>query len=170
MQFKQFIEGKKILLLGPAPHILEYGKIADHEEYDTVVKLNKMVENLNLDTNNDILYHCLDVNPSIGDELYSIDKWISKDVRHLRISPPPIKQYYKNNINRFLFLNKNRINYSIMKAESYNELIQMCGNSIPNTGTTAIYDIMHHNPKVLSIRGITFFKGGYADTYKKRAN
>jgi hypothetical protein len=172
MSFDDIIRNKKVLLLGPAPHVLEEKSIEDWRDFDLVVKINKMVENLNfnddeLNYKNDILYHCLDVNPEIGDKQYSIDTWIEKNVGLLRVSPPPFRPYYRQNIIKFLSLNKDRISFSIVDESDYLELFEACQNTIPNTGTFAIFDLLKHNPKELHIRGITFFRGGYSKDYKE---
>lgn len=172
MNFCEIIAGKKILLLGPAPHVLSRVNTKDWRDFDLVIKINKMVENLNFDDDelnyrNDILYHCLDVNPKIGDKQYSIDEWINKGVKLVRISPPPFRPYYRKNIERFLSINKSRLPFSIVSKDLYLNLVTDCQNTIPNTGTFAIFDLLKHNPKELHIRGITFFKGGYSKNYKE---
>jgi hypothetical protein len=171
MNFSDFIFNKKVLLLGPAPHVLEKSSIEDWREFDLVIKINKMVENVSfydedLNFRNDVLYHCLDVNPKLGDKQYSVDEWVKKNVKLLRISPPPITPYYRKNIERFLETNENRIPFSTVDEGSYLELVSECQNTIPNTGTFAIFDLLRHKPRQLHIRGITFFKGGYLESYK----
>ena len=43
-KFKNLIKGKKVLLLGPASHILNPENTSDFNNFDVIVKLNKMVE------------------------------------------------------------------------------------------------------------------------------
>lgn len=171
VSFIDIIKNKKVLLLGPAPHILEPNRLKDWKDFDVIVKLNKMVENLKfqdeeLNYANHILYHCLDINESIGDLPYSVDYWINMKVGHVRIAPPPITPYYKRNIDRFIFKNNFKLSFSVVGKKQYLNLTKMCNNTIPNTGTFAIYDLINCCPKELHIRGITFFKGGYAKKYK----
>jgi hypothetical protein len=175
MSFKKKIENKRVLLLGPAPHILKKENTNDYEDFDIIVKINKMVENIvfdnqGLNKRNDVLYHCLDINLSTGDLPYSVDTWLERKVLHLRISPPPITNYFVKNINRFVHLNKDRIENSIVDDQEYIDLMKKCGGTLPNTGTTAINDLLTQGPKELHIRGITFFCGGYAKNYKKIYN
>jgi hypothetical protein len=171
MTFADIIKDKKVLLLGPAPHILEPSNTEDWKSFDIIVKLNKMVENLKfeneeLNHTNHILYHCLDINESIGDLPYCVDSWVNMRVQHVRVSPPPITHYYKNNIDRFILKNNFKLSFSIVGKKHYLQLVKMCNGTIPNTGTFAIYDLMNCCPKELHIRGLTFFKGGYAKKYK----
>ena len=61
-KFSKLINGKKVLLLGPAPHILDPDNTKDFEDFDVIVKVNKMVEkaefkNDNLNNRTDVLYH-----------------------------------------------------------------------------------------------------------------
>lgn len=173
MSFKSLIEGKKVLLLGPAKHIIEPKNTQDYLDFDVVVKLNKMVEKVSfldngLNYKNDVLYHCLDINIPNGDLPYSIDEWKKRRVKHLRITHPPITNYYHNNITRFNKLNqKYKICNSLVSANHFFELQNKCDTS-PNTGTIAIYDLTKQNPKELHIRGITFNKTKYTNDYKEK--
>ena len=172
MNFKDMIEGKEVLLLGPAPYLYDGKFSKDLGDYDAVVKLNRMVEtNLCEDFKNDrcdILYHCLDVNVGHGMTQYSLE-FIKKKIKHLRIPYPPINPYYMNNINRFKRLNEAyRIEHSCISSEEYSDLFNSCGNTSPNTGTIAIYDILNQKPKSLMIKGITMFDGGYNSNYRTK--
>lgn len=173
MKFEKMVKDKKILLLGPAPHIVSKKTTDGWQEFDIIVKLNKMSTNTffeddRLNCINDVLYHCLDINESLGDKPYSIPAFIQKKVKHIRIAPPALNYYFSKNIKRFLNLNNDKIEYSIIENETFIKLQKECNNTLPNTGTTAIYDLLCSKPKILSIKGITFFKNGYDKDYKEK--
>jgi hypothetical protein len=170
--FKKIIEGKNVLLLGPASYLKD--KVCDIRfgDYDLVVKINKMVEKSSFsseefEVRNDILYHCLDINIPNGDMPYSIKTWINKGVKHLRITHPPVTHYYARNISRFIDLNKElKIPSSIVSRNVF-ESICMESKTSPNAGTIAICDLLSNNPSTLSIKGITFCKTPYSEGYKE---
>ena len=172
MEFNHFIKNKKVLLLGPASYFTSFNYKDDFTRYDTIVKINKMVEKPMLateylNTRNEVLYHNIDINIPNGDPPYEIEKWINKGVKHLRITHPGVTHYYSNNIQRFLHLNKQyNISFSIVEAETFNA-VKRDSNTSPNAGTIAIYDIMNNEPKELRIKGITFCKTPYGNGYKE---
>lgn len=174
MQFEEFIKNKKVLLLGPASYFTSLVLEEDFTCYDTVVKLNKMVEKTVLATEalnnrNEILYHCLDINAKNGDLPYDIQKWIDRGVKHLRITHPPIIKHYIKNIHRFLEINKKyNIPFSVVEPDMFNA-IKHNNNTSPNAGTIAIYDIMSKKPAELRIKGMTFCKTPYGTGYKEAA-
>ena len=44
MNFNNFVENKRVLLLGPASYMQENKINPNFDDYDTIIKLNKMVE------------------------------------------------------------------------------------------------------------------------------
>lgn len=170
--FRKIIEGKDVLLLGPASYLRDRVHDIRFDDYDLVVKINKMVEKLlfsseEFEIRNDILYHCLDINIPNGDMPYSIRTWINKGVKHLRITHPPVTHYYARNISRFIDLNKElKIPNSIVSRGVF-EFVCRESKTSPNAGTIAICDLLNNNPSTLDIKGITFCKTPYADEYRK---
>ncbi|MDB2489840.1 hypothetical protein N9W68_00545 [Candidatus Pelagibacter bacterium] len=171
MNYRSLIEGKKVLLLGPASYLKDKINEIDLNKYDVIVKLNKMVEKPSLpeslNDRNDILYHCIDINIANGDT-YDVKTWSEKKVGHLRIPMPAINSYYHNNIERFNRINEiYKIESSIIKPETY-LFVKNNSNTSPNTGTVAIYDLLINNPQELRIAGMTFCKTPYIKGYKEQ--
>lgn len=163
---------KKILLIGPAPYILN--DQLDCNDYDLVIKLNKMIErdigNHFKNDRTDILYHCLSVNVNIGDFQYNVQEWKDKNVKHVRIPYPPsrMNSSFEVNINIFKQLNKNiNLDYSVIDHDVYENVYNCSLKTQPNSGTIAIFDILSQDPKLLHIKGITMMDGGYAKGYRK---
>jgi len=170
--FNKLISNKKVLLLGPAPHILEPQNTSDFRDFDIIVKLNKMVEKASfvdseLNDRNDVLYHCLQVDLPNGDDPYSVEEWQSKGVKHLRIPFTGATAHYRMNINRFIGSNLSvGIKFSTMPIKVFNQLCVDCDNTLPSTGILAINDLFLQGPSVLDIRGLTFGNTGYSKDYK----
>jgi hypothetical protein len=170
--FRQMIEGKKVLLLGPASYLYDGTYKDDLDDYDVVIKINRMVETgLCSDFKNDrcdILYHCLDISPQHGNVKYDLKKIHSQGVKHIRIPYPPVNGWYCKMLNIFETEIKELIPYSVCAPELYLALVDGCGNTSPNTGVIAIFDILRNHPELLQIKGITFFKGGYNRNYREK--
>ncbi|MHA1942152.1 MAG: hypothetical protein ACW97P_10570, partial [Candidatus Hodarchaeales archaeon] len=171
MNFKDMIEGKNVLLLGPASYLRDKKIDLSLDDYDVVVKINKMVEKNVLQSSlcnrNEILYHCLDINIPNGDLPYDTELWLNRGVKHLRITHPPITAYFRNNINRFNNIPQDkRPKHSIVDSETFVWIKRGC-KTLPNAGTIAIFDLLANNPSKLTIRGVTFCKTPYCDGYKE---
>jgi hypothetical protein len=170
--FNNLIHNKRVLLLGPAEHILIEKNTSDFRDFDVVVKLNKMVEQASfsceeLNQRNDVLYHCLQIDIGNGDQPYSLDLWKKMDVKHVRIPFSGTSIHYRMNINRFLQNNKNyNFSYSVCPIQEFEKLNIDCDNTLPSTGIAAINDLVLRKPKELHIRGLTFGKTGYCKSYK----
>lgn len=168
------IEGKKVLLLGPASYLYDGTFQEDLNDYDVVVKLNRMVEtDICKDFKNDrcdVLYHCLDISPQNGNFKYDLHFIKNKGVYHIRAPFPPLWSWAKNMLDIFEKENNSMIDYSIVDEKFYRYLKLQCNNTMPNTGTIAIFDILRFIPETLTIYGITMFKGGYDKSYRTKNN
>lgn len=168
--FKDFIENKKIIIIGPASY-LKQNPIADKiDEFDTIIRVNSSIDLVEkiphiVGEKTDIVHATVAVDPSTNTNHRKIDFWIKKEIKHLRISPPGIKPSWLANIRTFEELNRNRLDYSIVNPHKYMNYVKECRNTIPNTGFTAILDCLEYNPEQVHISGITFFKGGYMSEY-----
>lgn len=174
MNFKKLIKGEKVLLLGPAPHILEPNSTKDWGDFDVIVKVNKMVEkggfiDEKLNNRTDILYHCMHIDNGNGDEPYCVKTWKEKGVKHVRMPISGASMLFVMNNIRFIQINKRyNLDFSVSPVSVYDELCRNCGNTAPNTGIAAINDLLLNGPNILDIRGFTFMKSGYMEGYKNK--
>lgn len=170
--FKKIIEGKNVLLLGPASYLYDGNYKEDLNKYDIVVKVNRMVEtNLCKNFINDrcdVLYHCLDISPKYGNLEYDLEKILKNGVEHIRIPYPPVNGWYNNMLNIFTKKNNGLIPSSVVDTNIFLEACKGCKNTSPNTGVITIYDLLKNDPLSLTIRGITFFKGGHQKGYRSK--
>lgn len=168
--FKDFIENKKIIIVGPASY-LKQNPIADKiDQFDTIIRVNSSIDLVEkiphiVGEKTDIVHATVAVDHLTNTNHRKVEFWIKKQIKHLRISPPGIRASWLANIRTFEALNRNRLDYSIVDGHKYMNYIKECKNSIPNTGFTAILDCLEYNPEQVHISGITFFKGGYMSEY-----
>jgi len=178
LSFKDLVEDKKVLIIGPAPYLYDKSVIEKIENFDTIVRLNRSIEIIDENSKYvgkkvDILYHNVEVAPHHGSNDYSLEEWKKKNVKHVRICYPPIKSYYAQNIDRFIHKNTPEvIESSIVDTDVYNNIFRGCKNTSPNSGTIAIIDLLSYNPKNLHISGLTFLRGKkvYVDGYRDVTN
>ena len=117
----------------------------------------------------DILYHCINFDSSIGEDPINFLVLQEEGVLSLRVAYPPVKAWYVKNIKQYNNMNYvHRFPTTMVSTEVYLNLVQLCSNSSPNTGTIAIYDLFQYNPSSLTIRGITMFSGGYNTNYRSK--
>jgi hypothetical protein len=174
MVFEDLIKDRSVLLIGPASYLLDTPIAEKTLNYDTVIRVNSGVDLVEkipeyVGKRTDVLFTTCDRDPSNDTNNRKVDSWIKNNVGHVRISPPGIRQHFQSNIEMFIRENRDRLNFSIIDKQQYIDQISLCGDSIPNTGFSAIMDCLFHNPKKIHISGITFFKGGYLKDYEGRA-
>lgn len=170
MKFEEFIKNKKVLIVGPASYLKKNPIIDIIDTFDTVIRVNSSIDLTSkipdiVGVKTDVVFTTADIDISTNTNHRKIDLWIEKKVKHVRICPPAIKQYYSQNINSFKRENNKQIQFSITDSENYLEFMKKCENTIPNTGFAAILDCLKYSPKLIHVSGITFFKGGYMKEY-----
>ena len=178
MEFKDFVKGKDVLVVGPAPYLYDKSVLEKIKRYDTIVRLNRSIELLDKNKNYvgdkvDILYHNIEVAPHHGSHDYSLEEWKKKGVKHVRICYPPVKSYYIKNISRFIEKNTPEIiPSSVVDRDLYNDIYHGCKNTSPNSGTIVILDLLNEEPRNLHLSGLTFLKGDkvYMDGYRDVTN
>lgn len=162
---KEILENKNVILVGPAAY-LENSKKRDFiESFDVIVRLNngfvthpELIQDIGNRT--DILYHCL-----WGPVFPMSIPLLKNNIKILKSSYPDIAPF-NIDIQRFQNINLDRIEFEIYELEKFNFLKNTL-KSRPNTGTSAIYDLMSYNIKNLHISGITMFAGGYQKKYRQ---
>lgn len=175
-EFATFLKGKKIALVGPAPHIIGSKQKDLIDSYDYVARIGKafyMPEEIFEDTGTriDILYNVL--NNSNGGrsagvlnskELKNQIKWLCSSNGHFFIC--------KIRHEKFRRKNKGQVPFHIIDKEYYKEIQQKVDGWL-NSGFVAILDLLYYDIKELYITGITFFSEKdnkyYIPQYRKPA-
>lgn len=144
--------GKRVALIGPAPHTAHYDQFKKINGYDVVVRINL----------------ALPIPPAVRDcttarcdvlyarrKVYPTSDW--KHVQQVRIEPKTLWEgdfqrdfaIYEPWKDKIIFLSP-----FFLKGGWISEL-----GSNPNMGMVAISDILDHQPRELYITGITFYQG-----------
>lgn len=158
------LKDKKVIVVGPASYLEGSKKGNFIESFDVVVRLNNgydihesYIEDVGKRT--DVLYHCL-----WGPHFPNSIPHLNQKVKYLKCSYPNILPFSLD-IGKFNKVNRDRIKFEPYQLSKYEELFNIL-ESRPNTGTSAIYDLMSYEIKSLHISGITMFDGGYLKKYR----
>lgn len=158
--YGEFLKGKKVALVGPAPHILGSKQKDIIDSYDLVARIGKafkMPEEISEDagTKIDILYNVL--NDSDGsraagildpDKLKDQIKWMCSSNGH----------FLKCRMREAVFIRKNqgKVPFHTIDREYHKGIQQQIGGWL-NSGFVAILDLLYYDIVELYITGITFF-------------
>lgn len=168
MNYHDFLKDKSVVIVGPAPSIINSNQGKFIDSFDIVVRINKALpippKLINdVGTKTDILYNCLKQTSDCGGKI-NFNLLKNNNVKYLSCPYPPIHPF-KNDIAKFNKENKNYINFHHIDAQYYLKISQAMGTR-PNSGICAILDILRFPIKKLYITGFTFFKGGYYKEYR----
>jgi len=173
--YADYLKGKRVIVVGPAPH-MDGSKMGDFiDSYDVVVRVNRgyriskdMVSDLGQRT--DILYQTMLPHLGMGtttpiEELKNKMQWVSASF--------PDKKH-KPMIEKFIKFNSNRMRFHIIDKKYWESLRKKV--DVPHSGTVAIFDMIKHDIKELYVAGITFYQATgphgafYYEGYHKKAN
>ena len=169
-QYKEYLRGKRVVVVGPAPTIINTKQREHIDSYDVVVRLNKalpipqnLVDDIGIRT--DVLYNCMNPSPECGDKI-SIPILEENGIKFLVAPYPPTKGYrFGQDINNYLKkVDSHRIPFCYFDQNYFKELLEKI--KLPNTGISAILDLLSCDINELYITGFTFFKGGYIKEYR----
>lgn len=176
-EYAKFLKGKRVVLVGPAPSVIDSNQCDIIDSFDIVVRLNKALPipkelYKDIGTKTDVLYNCMNPSPECGGVISQSN--LNKSGVKFLVSPYPYidnindtKLPFKKHINEFTRVMKKDNNF---KFCYYNDLKNFTKYwdimKLPNTGVMAILDLLKHDIKELYITGITFFKGGYYPKYR----
>jgi len=170
-EYTNLLKGKRVAVVGPAPHIRGTKQRELIDSYDIVVRINKalpipanLVEDVG--TKTDILYNCLNPWEECGGA-YNVDMWKKEGAQWVVCPYPPIPPHFSKDIKNFMEYNKNRVPFRYFPIGPYQELEKTLGTR-PNSGYLAIIDLLMHDIEELYITGFSFFKGGYLPEYRQK--
>jgi hypothetical protein len=172
MSFKEFIKGKRIVIVGPAPHNIGKRLGEKFDSYDLIVRFNQALPypqhlSEDLGSRTDILYNCLNTDCQCGGP-YLLNDWKQHGVKWVA-SPYPEIPPFDVDINKFKRVNNNKFNFHIIDKTKYMKFAEEI-KSRPNTGTSSIIDLLSYDIKELMVTGITFFyKTAYYKEYKAKS-
>ena len=166
--YDEYIENKKIIIVGPAGYLQGKGLGKYIDSFDIVVRINHAIPILNkidYGARTDVLYHILSRR--------------GKDGIHKKyITEEEIKEWKKNKVVWLIsrhddrskriqalkhYLNGN-VDWITIKSNFYNKLKKETGKA-PNTGILTIMHILSLKPKTVNVIGFDFYKSGVYEKY-----
>lgn len=170
--YANYLKGKRVAIVGPAPSILNSKQKEKLENFDVIVRLNKAVPvpaDLfeDIGTRTDVLYNCMNPSQECGGFI-DIDLLHKHKVKFLVAPYCEYKEYrFGNDVLDFAERNLKSnapISFCHIDKTLFARLMEIM--KLPNTGINAIIDVLQHDIKELYITGLTFFRGGYIKQYR----
>ena len=170
--FSEYLKDKRIVIVGPAPHLLdsENGNIID--DFDIVVRINKSFPvkkemQMYLGSKTDIIYHCLyQIEEHGGLVKY---KEMSENNVSFIACPYPYKlnPFYKHAKKFEIEYEKSNSSFGkhYVEKDYYINLVKMIGTRY-NTGIGAIVDLLRYKIDSLHVMGFSFFETGFIKGYR----
>lgn len=168
MDYANFLNEKKVIVVGPAPTIVNSKQHDFIESHDVVVRINRALPihkelEEDIGSRTDVLYNCLNPSPVCGGK-QDFTFWQSK-IKWLCSPYPEIHPFDKDIRRTKAALQKYNIPFHIIDKKYYLEIVNEI-KTRPNSGICAILDLLYHNISSLHITGFTFLKGGYYKQYR----
>tara|TARA_Y100000593_G_C4288732_1_gene327082 strand:- start:603 stop:1376 length:774 start_codon:yes stop_codon:yes gene_type:complete len=174
----KLVQGKRVVLVGPAPYLLNTNMGPSINEYDVIGRVNDIIpsEDLQSDYGNrtDIMFHnCGTVwMPGLKRKIEKAQpafenlkmvvcgatKAKHTDTAYLQWPDNYVSDVVKN----FESLNQHQIPFYWVGVKDYRTLYNRVGVEI-NSGMAAIMILLHYPIKELLVTGFTFFLGGTAE-------
>ena len=158
-EYKDYLKGKKVVLVGPSKTLTmqESGQLID--SYDVVVRLNNMLNipkemEKHLGTRTDVVYATLDDPP----KKMAID-CLKNKVKFLSTSYPRDEWFFPSRMSKNVIKLRqvNKFKTVLLPSQPYFS-IKKNNKTRPNTGFSAIIDLLSSNLSELYIIGVDFYR------------
>lgn len=156
-EYADYLKGKRVVVVGPCPHMAgsNYGKLID--SYDIVVRVSKGYESVDAFPKDfgeriDVVYQTMFSQRGSGTTM-PLER-LKKKMTWVCASFPDKK--HKPMIKEFIEFNRDRVKMHIMDKPYWEKLVTKAG--IPQVGTSAIFDLLQYDIAELYITGITFYQ------------
>lgn len=163
-EYKDFLKGKRVALVGPGKTVClkKQGELID--SYDVVVRLNDMLKIPNIvkqyiGYRTDVIYSTLDGNPHA-----IINNLSSNSVKYASSSYPKEEWFFEERMQKNISFLKSQKSFKtiILPSSPYFD-VKRKTNSRPNTGFSAIIDLLSSELSELYITGIDFYRSVIED-------
>lgn len=169
-KLQNYLKGKRVCIVGPAPTIMDLKNGKEIDSYDVVIRINKPYKMTSeipeyCGKKTDVLINCLNTHEENGGPY--LDEWLNLD---WVFCPYPLKPPFEKDIVKFIkeekYYNLSKEKFCFNKLDEYNTLEKKV-RCRPNSGMAGIDFILKSKFKELFITGFTFFKGGYVKSYRE---
>lgn len=166
--FDDYVQGKKIIVVGPAGY-LQDKKLGEYiEGFDVVVRINHAIPIKNTEdygTRTDLLYHILSHRGSNGIHKDVVDRDEINQWKHsgLKYLVSRHDQYSKRI--RMIKYNLMLLKWTTVGERFYRQLKHKIGKKNPNTGLLAIMHLLSLDVKSVNVIGFDFYRSGVYKGY-----
>ena len=172
MNYKELIKNKSVALVGPAQYLVgsEYGKEIDN--HDVVVRINRGIELIDkhekdIGKKADVLYSCLIEKPANAGKVNGKILKEKYGVKYLCAPPESTYEGVAHETKYHHLVNMKTVDDVLKQIpiriveHRFHTILAQKVDCRPNTGFLAIYDLLKHEPKKLSIYGFSFYLDGF---------
>jgi hypothetical protein len=168
MNFKDFVAGKRIAAVGPAPSVIGSKQKESIDGYDLVMRFNKacpVPSEVVADTGNrcDIICNCLEPMAKSGGHL-DPNIWKTNGVKWVLSAYPKDVWFNKGHAANFQRKLGNRLPMEFPPDKEYVDFQTSLGTR-PNSGLCGIWYLLSLPIKEIYVTGFTFGRGGYHKGY-----
>jgi len=170
-KFNDYLKGKKVVIVGPSPYLVDQGRGSYIDSFDVVIRMNKGWKIANdrvcdYGSKTSIRWHCMMEHPNNGGD-FAIEEMIDHKVEWLASQFPRNLDYFHYDNIGFETKNKNRINFHHFSDLCYFLNIHRALETRPNVAPTAVFELINYDIASLHLMGVTFFKDGWDKSYKQ---
>jgi hypothetical protein len=169
--FYKYVEGKSIVIVGPAESIIGTNKGSIIDQFDLTIRLNKSLPlpshlKDDIGTKCDIMYNSLNTSDFPGENNLNTKLYKKHGVKFVCSSYPFNNYIFHDDI--LNYVNKYRFDLplKVMNDFKFKNFEKSLGTR-PYTGTCAIMDILSYPIKYLYITGLDFYQTKYYSEYRK---
>lgn len=173
-EYADFLKGKRVVLVGPAPTVVGSRQADSIEGFDRVIRINHALPvpadlREDVGSRTDILYHNVWKNSPKAIPFSELVPILLDTVQWVCTTCPysNAEEGYADLIDAFQAELKGRLPFRAPDARAYIPF-KWGMRCQPNAGITAIHDLLRFDIAELYITGFTFYQGGgpYYDGYK----
>jgi hypothetical protein len=167
--FSNYISGKKVAIVAPSKSLIERNDGTLIDSYDVIIRLNKALPlskklGNKIGSRTDIIYNSFNLTDYPGENRIT-PGLLRKEGIQFACSPYPMIFPFLQDIRMFLRMNNNHIPFHHINQNLFMKISNKI-HTRPNTGISAIVDILSYNITELYLTGFTFFMDGYYSNYQ----
>jgi len=167
--FNDILEEKTVIIVGPSNHLFDKEQKDFIESFDIIVRVNKSFpvkehQEKYIGKRTNILYHCLEQSEENCGKL-DYDEIKKQDILIATPYPKNMNPFHVDYIRFENEIKNKNIKTNYIDISFYSDFMELLGTR-PNTGISAIADLLCYDIKTLYVCGFTFFETGFYEGYR----
>jgi hypoxanthine phosphoribosyltransferase len=165
-----YLEGKKVVIVGPASYLMKQGRGSEIDSHDIVIRVNHAIpidHPEDYGTRTDVLYHAMTITAlnkePFGPSQDQVKSWgnakISWFISALELNMPYVKKLSP-------YFEKASFNWAVVPKKFYEDVKAEIKSKLPSTGVLAITHLLKSEVSSLSIVGFDFYSSGIYSGYR----